>query len=87
MDHLRAGVGLLIVIGQSHRIEFPYRVVPLQNHARIFPGDGRAGLDLRPGNLGIQSQALAALGDEVKDAAFTFFVAGIPVLHCGILDL
>ena len=80
MDHLGAGVGLLIVVGQRHGIKFAHGIVALQNAARIFPGDGGAGLDLRPGNFGVLARALAALGDEVVDAAFAFFVARIPVL-------
>ncbi len=38
-------------------------------------------------NLGIAAAAIAALGDEIEDAALAFFVAGIPVLHRGIFDL
>ena len=31
--------------------------------------------------------ALAALGHEVVDTAASFFVTGVPVLHCRVLDL
>src|SRR4029078_5773568 len=54
---------------------------------RIFPGDGRPGLDLRPRNLGTVPAAIATLGDEIIDAALAFLVAGIPVLHSGIFEL
>ena len=87
VDHLGAGVGLLVVIGERHRVEFADRVVADQQAARIFPGDGGAGLHLRPGDLGVDAAARAALGDEIVDAALAFFVAGIPVLHGGIFDL
>src|SRR5438128_1348137 len=59
VDHLGAGIGLLIVVGQGHRIEFPHRVVALQDAARILPRDRRPGLYLGPRDLGIGSLALA----------------------------
>jgi hypothetical protein len=86
VDHLRAGVGLLHVVGQRDGIEFADAVVALQDDAGIFPGDGGAGLDLGPGNFGVLS-AFAALGHEIVNAAFAFFVAGIPVLDGGVFDL
>src|SRR5439155_9055345 len=86
VDHLGAGVGLLVVVGDGHGVELANRVLALQDAARILPGDRRAGLDLRPGDLGIRAQALAALGDEVVDAALTFLVARIPVLDRRVLD-
>ena len=51
VDHLRAGVGLLVVGGDRHRVELADRVVALEDHARVLPGDRRAGLDLGPGDL------------------------------------
>ena len=51
MDHLGASVGLLHVVGDGDGIEFADRVVALQDAARVFPGDGRSGFDLGPGNL------------------------------------
>src|SRR5919198_1384473 len=87
VNHLRTGIGLLIVVSQRHRVELAYRVVALQNAARIFPGDGRACLHLRPRNFGVHASAQAALGDEVIDPAAALFVAGIPVLHGRVLDL
>ena len=56
VDHLRAGVGLLAVVGERDRVELADRVVALQDAARVLPGDRRAGLDLRPRDL----RALAA---------------------------
>ena len=87
VDHLGAGVGLLIIVRHRHRIKFADRIVALQDAARIFPGDRRAGLDLGPGNLGVLAFAQAALGHEIVDAALAVLVAGIPVLHGGVLDL
>ena len=87
VNHLRAGVGLLIVVGERDGIEFADGIVALQNAARILPGDGRAGFDLRPGNLRILAATRAALGDEIVDAALAVLVAGIPVLHGGVFDL
>src|SRR5439155_15332924 len=46
----------------------------------------RAGLDLRPRNLGIRTGALPALGDEIVDPALPLFVARIPVLNRRVLD-
>ena len=48
VDHLGAGVSLLVVIRQRHRIELAGRVIALENYARVLPGDRRASLDLRP---------------------------------------
>ena len=86
VDHLGAGVGLLEMIRQRNGVKLADAVVALQNAAGIFPGDRRAGLHLGPGDLGIL-KGLAALGDKVVDAALAGLgVAGIPVLHGGILD-
>src|SRR5206468_10325712 len=69
MDHLGAGVGLLAIVGDRHRVELADRVVALQDAARVLPGDGGAGLDLGPADLGVAAAAGGALGDEVVDAA------------------
>src|SRR3546814_9125660 len=87
VDHLGAGVGLLIVVGDGDGVELAHRVVALQDAARVLPGDRRAGLDLGPGDLRVAPAAGAALGDEVVDAALAVIVAGIPVLHRRVLDL
>jgi hypothetical protein len=72
MDHLGAGVGLLPMVGQGDRIELADAAVAAQDAARILPGDRRTGFHLGPGNVGARATALAALGDEVVDAAATF---------------
>ena len=87
MDHLRAGIGLLHIVRHGHRVELADRVVAFEYATGIFPRDRRSGLDLRPGNLRVVAAAMAALGDEVKDAALAFLVAGIPVLDGGIFNL
>ncbi len=87
VDHLGAGVGLLVVVGDGDGIELALRLVAAQDAGRVFPGDGRAGLDLGPHHLGPCLAAIRALGDEVVDAALAFLVAGEPVLDGRILDL
>ena len=52
MDHLGAGIGLLEIVGDGDGIEFAHAIVAAQDAAGIFPGDGRAGFHLGPGNLG-----------------------------------
>src|SRR6266852_6187136 len=69
VDHLGAGVGLLTVVSERQRVELAHGVVALKDDARVLPGDGRAGLHLRPGNLRVHTCAFAALGDEVIDPA------------------
>ena len=86
VDHLGAGVGLLAVVGQGHRVELAHRVVAQQHAGRVLPGDRRAGLDLGPGDLAARATALGALGDEVVDATDAVLVARVPVLHGGVLD-
>src|SRR6185437_5857153 len=81
MDHLGPGIDLLVAVRDRDRIEFAARVVAAQDAARIFPGDGRAGLDLGPGDLRIAAAAIAALGDEIVDPALAFGIAGVPVLY------
>src|SRR5262245_572498 len=78
MDHLGAGIDLLAAVRNGDRVEFAARIIAAQDAAWIFPGDGRASLDLRPGNLGIAAAAIAALGHEIIDAALAFLVARIP---------
>src|SRR4029079_6560053 len=51
VDHLRAGVRLLVVVREGHRVELADRVVAEQEAARVLPRDRRARLDLRPRDL------------------------------------
>ena len=79
-------VYLLVAIGNSDGIELAHRIVAAQDATRILPGNRRAGLDLGPRHLGIVTAAIGPLGHEVVDAALAVLVAGIPVLHGGVLD-
>jgi hypothetical protein len=85
VDHLRAGVGLLAVCGDGHRVELADRVVALQDDTRVLPGDRRSRLHLGPGDLRPVTCS-APLGHEVVDAAAAVGVTGVPVLHGRVLD-
>ena len=87
MDHLGAGIGLLVIVRHRDGIELAAGIVAAQDAARVFPGNRRAGLDLGPGNPGTVAAAIAALGHEVIDAADAVFIAGVPVLYRRVLDL
>src|SRR5947199_389469 len=87
VQHLRARVGLLVVVHERDGVELADRVVSLEDAARVLPGDRGTGLDLRPGDLRVRAERLPALGDEVVDAALPVLVPGIPVLDRGVLDL
>ena len=52
MDHFRASISLLHVIGHSYRIKFAHAVITFQNARWIFPGNGAACLYLRPTDFG-----------------------------------
>src|SRR5690606_25240015 len=87
VDHLGAAVDLLVAVRDGDGVELAARTVAAQDARRIFPRDGRAGLDLGPRDLGVAAAAVAALGDEIVDAALSFRIARIPVLHGGVRDL
>src|ERR1700721_2693454 len=78
MQHLGAGIDLLITVGNGDRVELAARIVAAQDAARIFPGDGGAGFHLGPGDLGVPAAAIAALGDEIVDTTAPVGVARIP---------
>ena len=86
MNHLGSGIGLLPVIGNGHRVELADRIVALQHAGRIFPGYGRTGFHLGPGDFRIFAAAGRAFGYKVVNAALAVPVARIPVLHGGIFD-
>lgn len=48
VNHLCAGVGLLLSIGDGDGIKLALGIVAFQDAARIFPRNRRTGLDLRP---------------------------------------
>src|SRR3569833_3775615 len=86
VEHLGAAIDLLIAIRDGDRVELAARIVAAQDAARIFPGDRRTGLHLRPRYLRPRPAAVAALGHEIEAATLAVGVAGIPVLHRRILD-
>src|SRR3712207_8478189 len=82
VDHLGAGVGLLAAVGDGDGVELARAPLPAQQAGRVLPGDGAAGLYLRPGHLGAGAAAVGALGDEVVDAALPGLgIARVPVLE------
>ena len=87
MDHLGAAVDLLAAVRHGDRIELALRIVAAQNAGRIFPGDRRSRLDLRPADVRIFPATIAAFRHEIIDAAAALAIAGIPVLHRRIFDL
>jgi hypothetical protein len=86
VQHLGAGIDLLVAIRDGDRIELAARIVAAQNATRIFPGDRGASLELGPRNLGVLAAAIAAFSDEIVDAAAALGVARIPVLDGRIFD-
>ena len=86
VDHLGAGIGLLVIVGHRDRVKFADAVFAVQNAAWIFPCHRAAGFHLGPAHLAVPSLTQCALGHEIIDAAFAFRVAGIPVLHGRIFD-
>ena len=87
MQHLGAAIDLLVAVGHRDRVELAARIVAAQDAGRVLPGDGRAGLDLGPGDLRAVAATVASLGDEIVDAALALGIARIPILHRRILDL
>src|SRR5215210_1368706 len=75
VNHLGAGVGLLLLVDDGYRVELADRIVALKNYARILPGNRRTRFHLGPRDFGVDPRALAALGDEVVDPALSFGVA------------
>ena len=86
VDHLGAGIGLLVIIRQCNGVELTHRALTTQDAGRIFPGNGGPGFNLRPGNLGSVAATVTALGDEVIDTANAVFVPRIPILDRRVLD-
>src|SRR5439155_5083922 len=87
VEHLRARVGLLVVVHERDGVELAHGVVALEDAARVLPRDRGAGLDLCPRDFRVRSERLPTLRDEVVDPAFAVLVPGIPVLDRGVLDL
>ena len=87
MQHFSTCIGLLIVIGYSHRIKFSRGIITQQNTTRIFPGNSRASFYLRPGYFGIFSFTNATFSHKIKDTPFPAFITGIPVLNSRVFYL
>ncbi len=88
VDHLGAGVGLHVSVGQCYAVEFTDGIVAHQNAAGVLPSDGGTGFYLGPADTAVLACALAALGHKVVDATCaSLAVAGVPVLHGAVLDL
>jgi len=79
VDHLRAGILMLAVIGESDRENFAARFAPLHDHAGIFHCQARADIAIDPLYLGI----------FLGQTAFRHQVENIrrPVLDGDVLDL
>jgi len=87
VDHLGAGVGLLVIVGDCDRVELAHRILAVEDAGGVFPRHRGAGFDLRPADLRAVPLTQRALGDEVVDPALALGVAGVPILHGRILDL
>ena len=85
MQHLSARIRLLVVVGYSNGIEFPDRIIPLQNATRIFPGNRRTRFNLCPGDLRVGERG-PPLRDEVIDTTFSILVTRVPVLNGRVFD-
>ena len=81
MNHLCTGICLLIVVGDRHTVKFRRRVVTGKDARGIFPGNGRTGFHLCPGQFAVYALAVPALRYKVIDAALTFGISRIPVLN------
>ena len=87
VDHLGAGIGLLVIVRDRDRIKFADAVFAVQDAAGIFPSDSTAGFNLCPANLAVTPLAERALGHKIVDPSAPFCIAGIPVLYGAVLDL
>ena len=86
MHHFCSGIGLLTIVSESHRVKFTDGVITAQYHARIFPSNRRACLDLGPRNFRAIPRAKPSFGDKVVDSAFAVFIAGVPILDRRVFD-
>ena len=80
MNHLGSCIGLLVVIGHSHRVELRRRVIAAKDTGRVFPSDSRAGFHLRPREACILVRN-ASFGNEIIYSALAVLVTRILVLH------
>src|SRR5690606_10113408 len=67
--HLRTRVGNLLVPRHRDGIELTNGVISFEDNAGILPRDGRAGLHLCPGDLGVVAFTDTAFGNEIIDSS------------------
>ena len=77
---------MLVVVGDGHAVEFCLAIVSCEYAAGVFPGDGASGFYLCPGEFAVCASEVSAFGDEVEYSAFSFAVAGVPVLYGAVFD-
>ena len=87
VNHLGTGIGLLIVVGNSHAVELSYRVVATQDAGRILPGNRRTRLYLSPAQLRVHTAQVASLGYQVQHTTLTMLITRIPVLNGRVFHL
>ena len=85
MNHLCTGICLLVIIGYRHAVKLCRGVIARKDTGRIFPGNGRTGFHLRPGQFAIYPFAVSAFRYEIIHAAFAFGITRIPVLDSAVL--
>ena len=85
VNHLRARICLLIIVGDCHAVELGSTVIAFKYARGVFPRDGRARLHLCPGELGVNTCQQTAFGDKVQHATLALLVTRIPVLYGGVL--
>ena len=78
VDHLRAGVLVLAVVGECNGKNFAARLATLHNHAGIFHGETRADVAIDPFHFRV-FLGETALRDEIEDVRR-------PVLHRDVLN-
>ena len=66
MNHLRAGVLVLAVVGERDRDDFAARLPAFHDHARILHREADADVAVDPFDLSLFVRE-AALGDKVED--------------------
>src|ERR1700720_729201 len=80
MVHFSTGIGNLFVTRYGNGIKFTGGMIPLQDHTGVFPGNGRAGLYLCPGDLGMCPFADPPFGDKIIDPPLPVLITRVPVL-------
>ena len=87
MDHLGAGISLLVMVGHRYAVKLGGRVIASQDARGVFPGDGTTGLHLCPAEFALLALAETTFRYEVIDTAASLLIARVPVLHGAVLHL